>query len=141
VQLGDPITKEPLIHACLEANEKKLLSGFKDLGGGGLSCVCGEMALDAGVGAEIQLDQVHVKAPDMKPWEVWVSESQERMMVTVRPETVEKVLSIASKWDVEARLVGKAIAEKKVRVLWHDQLVFDMDSEFLYGGPVYNRPM
>lgn len=141
VQLGDPITKEPLIHACLEANEKKLLSGFKDLGGGGLSCVCGEMALDAGVGAQIELDQVHLKAPDMKPWEIWVSESQERMMVTVLPENVDKVLAIASKWDVEARVVGRAIPDKRVVVKWHGETVFEMDSEFLYGGPVYNRPM
>ncbi len=141
VQLGDPITKEPLIHACLEANERKLLTGFKDLGGGGLSCVCGEMALDAGVGAEIHLDQVHLKAPDMKPWEIWVSESQERMMVTVLPENVEKVLAIASKWDVEARVIGTAIPHKTVRVMWKGSVVFEMDSEFLYGGPVYNRPM
>src|SRR5438067_6056847 len=138
VQLGDPITKEPLIHLCLELNEKKLLTGMKDLAGGGRACVCGEMALDAGLGADIKIDQVHLKAPDMKPWEIWVSESQERMMVTVRPETVDKVLSIANKWDVEARVVGTAIPEKKVKVHWHGQLVFDMDSEFLYGGPVYN---
>jgi phosphoribosylformylglycinamidine synthase len=141
VQLGDPITKEPLIHACLEANERKLLSGFKDLGGGGLSCVCGEMALDAGVGAEIHLDQVHLKAPDMKPWEIWVSESQERMMVTVKAENVEAVLAIANKWDVEARVVGTAVQHKVVRVMWNGHVVFEMDSEFLYGGPVYNRPM
>lgn len=141
VQLGDPITKEPLIHACLEMNERKMLTGMKDLGGGGLSCVCGEMALDAGVGAEIHLDQVHLKASNMKPWEIWVSESQERMMVTVRPEQVDAVLDVANKWDVEARVVGTAIPDKKVRVLFNGFLCFEMDSEFLYGGPVYHRPM
>lgn len=141
VQLGDPITKEPLIHACLEANERKLLTGMKDLGGGGLSCVCGEMALDAGLGAEIDLDAVHLKAPDMKPWEIWVSESQERMMVTVRPEQVDAVLAICDKWDVEARVLGTAIPDKIVRVKWGGSVIFEMDSEFLYGGPVYERPM
>ena len=141
VQLGDPITKEPLIHACLELNERKLLTGMKDLGGGGLSCVCGEMALDAGVGAEVHLDQVHLKASSMKPWEIWVSESQERMMVTCKPDQVNAVLDVASKWDVEARVVGTAIPEKRVRVLYNGFLCFDMDSEFLYGGPVYHRPM
>ncbi|HVM44331.1 MAG TPA: phosphoribosylformylglycinamidine synthase subunit PurL, partial [Candidatus Thermoplasmatota archaeon] len=141
VQLGDPITKEPLIHACLELNERKLLTGMKDLGGGGLSCVCGEMALDAGVGAEMHLDQVHLKASNMKPWEIWVSESQERMMVTCRPEQVNAVLDVAAKWDVEARVVGTAIPDKRVRVLYNGFLCFDMDSEFLYGGPVYHRPM
>ena len=141
VQLGDPITKEPLIHACLEANAKKLLTGFKDLGGGGLSCVCGEMALDAGLGTVIDLDRVHLKAPSMRPWEIWVSESQERMMVTVRPEDVEKVLGIARKWDVEANVVGEAVAERIVRVRWHGETVFEMDGVFLYGGPVYDRPV
>jgi phosphoribosylformylglycinamidine synthase II len=141
VQLGDPITKEPLIHASLELNERKLLTGMKDLGGGGLSCVCGEMALDAGLGADINLDKVHLKAADMKPWEIWVSESQERMMVTVLPKDVDKVLAIANKWDVEARVIGTAIPEKKVVVRWGGAPVFEMDSEFLYGGPVYNRPM
>jgi len=141
VQLGDPITKEPLIHACLEMNERKLLTGMKDLGGGGLSCVCGEMALDAGVGAEIHLDQVHLKAPDMKPWEIWVSESQERMMVTVLPDQVDAVLAVANKWDVEARVIGTAIPEKVVKVMWKGHVVFEMESEYLYGGPVYHRPM
>ncbi|MBU3901956.1 MAG: phosphoribosylformylglycinamidine synthase II, partial [Candidatus Thermoplasmatota archaeon] len=61
VQLGDPIMKEPLIHACLECVEKKLLNGMKDLGGGGLSCVVGEMALAAGFGADVQLDSVPLK--------------------------------------------------------------------------------
>ncbi|HET6404466.1 MAG TPA: phosphoribosylformylglycinamidine synthase subunit PurL [Candidatus Thermoplasmatota archaeon] len=141
VQLGDPITKEPLIHASLELNERKLITGMKDLGGGGLSCVCGEMALDAGVGAEIHLDQVHLKASNMKPWEIWVSESQERMMVTCRPDQVNAVLDVAAKWDVEARVVGQAIPDKRVRVMFNGFLCFDMDSEFLYGGPVYHRPM
>ena len=141
VQLGDPITKEPLIHACLELNERKLLTGMKDLGGGGLSCVSGEMALDAGVGAEIHLDKVHLKAPDMKPWEIWVSESQERMMVTVLPGNVQHVLDICDKWDVEAAVIGTAIKDKTVRVYWKRDVVFEMQSEFLYGGPVYNRPM
>ncbi|MHB8604146.1 MAG: phosphoribosylformylglycinamidine synthase subunit PurL [Thermoplasmatota archaeon] len=140
VQLGDPITKEPLIHACLELNEKGLLTGMKDLGGGGLSCVSGEMALDAGLGAVIELDRVPTKAPGMKPWEIWVSESQERMMVTVRPENVERVLGIARKWDVIATDIGEAVAEKKVVVRWHGETAFEMDSEFLYGGPVYERP-
>lgn len=141
VQLGDPITKEPLIHASLELNERKLITGMKDLGGGGLSCVCGEMALDAGVGAEIHLDQVHLKASNMKPWEIWVSESQERMMVTTHAEHLDAVLSVCEKWDVEARVVGTAIPEKRVKVLYNGFPCFDMDSEFLYDGPVYHRPM
>ena len=141
VQLGDPITKEPLIHVSLELNDRKMITGMKDLGGGGLSCVAGEMALDAGVGCVVDLDKVHLKAADMKPWEIWVSESQERMMVTTTPEQVADVLAVADKWDVDAHVVGRVIPEKVVRVQWHGAEIFEMDSEYLYGGPVYERPM
>jgi phosphoribosylformylglycinamidine synthase II len=140
VQLGDPITKEPTIHVCLEANDKGLLDGMKDLGGGGLSCVVGEMALAAGFGAEVQLEKVPLKEEDMSPWEIWVSESQERMMFAVKPENLDVVLYICKKWDVEANVIGKVIPEKILRVFWDGQKIFEMDLEFLTGGPVYCRP-
>ena len=140
VQLGDPITKEPTIHVCLEANEKGLLDGMKDLGGGGLSCVVGEMALAAGFGAEVQLEKVPLKEEDMAPWEIWVSESQERMMFAVKPENLDEVLYICKKWDVEANVIGKVIPEKTLRVFWQDQKIFEMDLEYLTGGPSYCRP-
>ncbi|HLF05624.1 MAG TPA: AIR synthase-related protein, partial [Thermoplasmata archaeon] len=94
VQLGDAITKEPLIHAVREAVERKLISGMKDLGGGGLSCVVGEMALAAGLGAEVDLERVPLKEEGMEPWEIWVSESQERMMLSVPPENLAAVREI-----------------------------------------------
>lgn len=140
VQLGDPITKEPVIHACLEVNERGLLEGMKDLGGGGLSCVCGEMALAAGLGAEIDLDKVPLKEDDMLPWEIWVSESQERMMLAVAPENLEEVLHVCKNWDVEANVIGQVIPEKTLKVNWEGEKVFEMDLEFLTGGPQYCRP-
>ncbi len=141
VQLGDPITKEPTIHACLEVNQKGLITGMKDLGGGGLSCVVGEMALDAGgCGADVDLDKVPLKEDGLAPWEIWVSESQERMMVTCRPENVQKVLEIFDMWDVLATPVAKTTDMAHTRLFWKGELIFDMDLEFLTGGPVYNRP-
>ncbi len=139
VQLGDPITKEPLIHASLELNRKKLLQGMKDFGGGGLSCVAGEMALAAGYGAEIQLDKVPVKEPGMAPWEIWVSESQERMMYAVKEENVERVLQICKKWDVEASVIGRVIPEKRINVYYNGVGIMDLDLEFQTGGPTYCR--
>jgi phosphoribosylformylglycinamidine synthase subunit PurL len=141
VQLGDPITKEPLIHACLEIVEKRLVQGMKDFGGGGLSCVCSEMAHDAGLGAEVQLDKVPLKEAGLAPWEIWVSESQERMMVAVKPENVDEVLHIFRKWDVTAVVVGRVIKEPVVRVLYHGEKVLEMDLTFQTGGPVYDRPV
>jgi len=140
VQLGDPITKEPLMHLCLELNEKKLLSGMKDLGGGGLSCVVGELALDGGFGASVDLEKVPLKVGNMAPWEIWVSESQERMMFTVKPENVEKVLARCEAWDVEAVTIGEVIAEKRNIVRYNGIEILNLDLEFTTGGPVYKRP-
>jgi phosphoribosylformylglycinamidine synthase len=139
VQLGDPILKEPLIHACLEAAERGLLNGMKDLGGGGLSCVVGEMALAGGFGAEVELEKVPLKEEGLAPWEMWVSESQERMMLAVAPENVEKILHIFKLYDVLATPVAKVIKEKIVRVKYHDEVVLELDLEFLTAGPEYCR--
>jgi len=138
VQVGDPITKEPLIHATLECNRKGLLEGLKDFGGGGLSCVCGELAYEAGFGAEIHLDDVPLKEEGLAPWEVWVSESQERMMFLVDPKNVEKVLHICKQWDVNAVPIGKVIKEKITRVFYKGNKILEMDMDFLTGGPVYD---
>ena len=140
VQLGDPITKEPVMHACFEVNAKHLITGMKDLGGGGLSCVVGEMALDAGCGADVDLEKVPLKESGLAPWEIWVSESQERMMCTCKPENVDKVLEIFEMWDVLATPIARTTDKKRTRLFWDGELIFDMDLEFLTGGPVYNRP-
>jgi len=138
VQVGDPITKEPVIHTTLECNRKGLLEGLKDFGGGGLSCVCGELAYAAGFGAEIHLDDIPLKEEGLHPWEIWVSESQERMMFLVKPENVDKVLHICKQWDVTAVPVGKVIKEKITRVFYKGEKILEMDLDFLTGGPVYD---
>jgi phosphoribosylformylglycinamidine synthase len=140
VQLGNPIMKEPLIHACLEIVEKGLLTGMKDLGGGGLSCVIGEMALAAGFGAEVYLDKVPLKEEGMAPWEIWISESQERMMLTVKPEYIDEVLYIFSKWDIPATVVGRVMEEKVLRIYYRGYLIYEMDIDFVVSGPEYCRP-
>ena len=140
VQLGDPITKEPLMHLCLELNEMGILTGMKDLGGGGLSCVVGELALDGGFGARVDLEKVHLKVENMPPWEIWVSESQERMMFTVTPKNVEKVLERCKAWDVEAVTIGEVIAEKRNIVNYNEVEILNLDLDFTTGGPVYKRP-
>ena len=113
---------------------------MKDLGGGGLSCVIGEMALDAGCGADVDLEKVPLKEAGLAPWEIWVSESQERMMVTCKEENVEKILQIFEMWDVPATVVARTTDQPRTRIFWEGQPIFDMDLEFLTGGPVYNRP-
>jgi len=138
VQVGDPITKEPVIHATLECNRKGLLEGLKDFGGGGLSCVSGELAYAAGFGAEIVLDDVPLKEEGLSPWEIWISESQERMMFLVAPKNVDEVLHICKQWDVTAAVVGQVIAEKITRVIYKGIKILEMDMDFFTGGPVYD---
>ncbi|UCE91547.1 MAG: phosphoribosylformylglycinamidine synthase subunit PurL [Methanobacteriota archaeon] len=140
VQLGDPIMKEPVMHAVLEANEKGLVNGMKDLGGGGLSCVVGEIALAGGCGAEVDLTKVPLKEEGLAPWEIWVSESQERMMLSVSRRNVDKVLHIFKLWDVPATPVGGTIKEKRVRLYYEGVKVFDLELDFLTAGPEYCRP-
>jgi phosphoribosylformylglycinamidine synthase subunit PurL len=139
VQLGDPILKEPLVHACVESAQAGLLDGLKDLGGGGLSCVIGEMALAGGLGAEVDLEKVPLKEEGLAPWEIWVSESQERMMLAVRPENVEPVLRIFDLYDVPATVIGRVIPETTCRVRYQGVIVLEMDLAFYTGGPEYSR--
>jgi len=140
VQLGDPIMKEPLIHAVLDVGRKHLITGMKDLGGGGLSCVCGELAYAAGFGVEVQLDRVPLKEEGLSPWEIWVSESQERMMLAVTDDNLEEVLHIFKFYDVPATVVGRVIEEKAAKVFFQGVKVLDLDLDFLTAGPEYCRP-
>jgi len=139
VQLGDPITKEPLIHACLEANSRGLLTGLKDFGGGGMSCVVGEMAHSSGFGARVDIDKVMLKVTNMAPWEIWVSESQERMLMTVKPENLEEVLAIFRMWDVEATVIGEVTDTKRMEVFYNNKKIYDMDLDFQTGAIEYDR--
>ena len=140
VQLGDPIMKEPLIHAVLEVGRRKLITGMKDLGGGGLSCVCGELAFAAGFGVEVRLDRVPLKEEGLAPWEIWVSESQERMMLAVTDDNLDEVLHVFRFYDVPATIIGKVIEEKVARVFFRGVRVLELDLDFLTAGPEYCRP-
>ncbi len=140
VQLGDPVLKEALIHACLELISAKLVTGMKDLGGGGLSCVVGEMALDAGCGVDVDMEVIPLKESGMAPWEIWISESQERMMCSCKPEDAEAVLETFAFWDIEATPIGRTTDTPRARLYWDGTRIFDMDLVFLTGGPVYDRP-
>ncbi len=140
VQLGDPITKEPLIHACLEVNDRGLVSGIKDLGGGGLSCVVGEIALAGECGADVQLDRVPLKEEGLAPWEIWVSESQERMMLATPEENIDAVLEVFDLWDIPATVIGRVVKEQRVRLTYHGEEIYELDLDFLTKGPEYCRP-
>jgi len=112
VQVGDPITKEPLMHAISEANELGLISGMKDLGGGGLSCAVSEMSHAGGCGADVHLERVKLKEEGLDGWEIWVSESQERFLIAVSGDNVEGLLAIFDKWDIDAVVIGQTFKKR-----------------------------
>ena len=105
-----------------------------------ITCSSKEMSAAGKHGMELWLDKVPTRQKNMKDWEILLSESQERMMFTVKPEDVQTVLDRCNAWDVEAVAIGEVIKEKRNIVRFHNTEILNLDLEFTTGGPVYNRP-
>jgi len=116
VQLGNPIVKEPLIRASIEAYDAGLVQGVKDLGGGGLASASGELVNAGGFGSRIDLARVPLREESLLPWEIWISESQERMLFDVRPKDVQELLAVFHRHDVPATDIG-TVAEAPYETL------------------------
>ncbi len=133
VQIGDPITQRRMTDFLLEARDLGLFKGITDNGAGGLSSSLGEMAQSSG-GVRIELDCCPLKYPGLAPWEILVSESQERMSLAVDPATVEELLALARRRDVEATVIGEFTAGGSVEVRHHGRLVGMLPLSFLHDG-------
>jgi phosphoribosylformylglycinamidine synthase len=142
VQVGDPFYEKLLIEACLELIRAGLLVGFQDLGAGGISCPTAEMTSKAGTGMRFWIDRVHRREASMEPFEVMISESQERMMAVVEPAQVDRVLEICARWGLEARVVGEVTETKRLEVVDDEgSTLADAPVDALAEeGPVYERP-
>ncbi len=139
VQIANPIEEEKLKRAILEIRRQKLGSAITDLGGGGLSCAAGEMAYRSGCGVHIELGRVLLKYPGMAPWEIYVSESQERMLLSVREKNLEKVFEIFESEGVEATLIGEFTEGNAVTVDYRGYTVANLGLDFLFGPPKARR--
>lgn len=139
VQLGNPIIEEPLIHAILEIVQERLIDGMKDLGGGGLSSSVGEMCFAGGTGAVIQLDNVLLKDRHMAPWEIWVSESQERMLLAADGKNLKRISEIFNSWDIEFATIGEVVDGSNLKIIYGGETIMDLPLSFLTSGPVYCR--
>ncbi len=106
VQIGDPFTEKKLLECCLELLDRELLVSLQDLGAAGLTSAASEMASKGGVGLTLDLCQIPLREPDMEPFEIMVSESQERMLCVARPERVGEVLGLCERWEVPATTIG-----------------------------------
>jgi len=139
VQIANPIEEEKLKRAIIEICDKELGSAITDLGGGGLSCATGEMAHRSNCGIQVELEKVPLKHLGMSPWEIYVSESQERMLLSVREENLQKVLEIFESEDIEATPVGKFTDNRKLQAYYRGQAIAELDLHFLFNPPKARR--
>ena len=133
VQIGDPITQKKMIDFLLEARDEGLLQSLTDNGAGGLSSSLGEMAEESG-GIEVDLDRCPVKYDGLTPWEIWVSESQERMSAAVAPDDMKRFLELAALHDVEATAIGTFTDDGTIVLRWEGRTAGFLDLAFLHDG-------
>ena len=142
VQVGDPLAEKLLIEACLELIASDLVVGIQDLGAGGISCPTSEMSSKASTGMRIDIDKVHRREPGMEPFEVMISESQERMLVVVDPAKLQRVLEVCARWDLLASVVGEVTTGDAVEVVDAALEVARVPAHALAEeGPVYERAL
>lgn len=138
VQVGDPFIKKILIEATLEILKLDDVLACQDCGAAGLLSSTSEMAYKGECGMELYLDKVHLREKDMEPWEIMLSESQERMIFVTTKEGVNKVLELAKKYEIPAHEIGKTIAEQEYRLFWHDEMVANVSPSILNNGILYD---
>jgi phosphoribosylformylglycinamidine synthase len=141
VQVGDPFTEKLLLEACLEIFQTDALVGIQDMGAAGLTSSSIEMAGRAGSGIDLHLDKVPRREEGMTPYEVMLSESQERMVIVAKTGREQEVLDIFHKWDLDAAVIGQVTGTGRVRLFDHGVQVADMPVKPLTeSAPIYDRP-
>jgi phosphoribosylformylglycinamidine synthase II len=142
VQVGDPFVEKLLLEACLEAMQTGSVVAIQDMGAAGLTCSTTEMASRGGTGIEIDLAKVPQRETGMTPYEIMLSESQERMLLVAEKGREHEVLAVFKKWGLDAMVVGQVTDGGLVRVKVHDKTVAEIPAHPLAEeGPVYNRPL
>ena len=139
VQIGDPFEESKVLECCLELLEKGLLVSLQDLGAAGLTSSAGEMASAGGVGIDLDVALVPLREADMEPFEIMVSESQERMLAVVEPDKVAAVLAVCEKWQTGSAEIGVVTDSGQIRILRNGNVVGEMPVEALVDGcPLYD---
>src|SRR5438067_2134249 len=139
VQIGDPFTEKKLLECCLELLDRELLTSLQDLGAAGLTSAASEMASKGGVGLDIDVSSVPLRERGMEPFEIMVSESQERMLCVVAPEHVADVLEVCLRWETLATAIGLVTDGDDVRVRDRDRLVGELPVSVLVDDcPLYD---
>ncbi len=129
VQVGDPFTGKRLIEVSLELVERGLVVALQDCGAAGLASSLSEMARSAGI--DVHLDRVPLREEEMEPWEVMISESQERMVAVVSPELVPEVEAVCARWELHAATIGEVTGDGRLRALWEGEVVGEIEARLL----------
>ncbi len=142
VQVGDPFLEKLLLEACLEAMQTGAIVGIQDMGAAGLTCSTCEMGARGNVGTEIELDLVPQRETGMTPYEIMLSESQERMLLVAQKGREQEVFRVFEKWGLDAVEVGRVTSDGKMRVLHHGEVVAEIPNQALTDdAPIYKRPL
>jgi len=142
VQVGDPFTEKLLLEACLEIMDTDAIVGIQDMGAAGLTSSSFEMAGRGGTGVRMELDRVPVRESGMTPYEIMLSESQERMLIVAKKGREEEVVRVFERWDLNAAVVGEVTDDGFVRLIWHGEEVAAIPVDPISTeAPVYERPI
>ena len=132
VQIGAPITEKKVTDVVIRSRDRRLYHAITDCGAGGFSSAIGEMS--AKTGAYIELEKAPLKYQGLAPWEIWLSEAQERMILAVPPSALDELLAICAIEEVEACVLGSFTSDHRLKLTYHGQIVADMDMTFLHDG-------
>ena len=132
VQIGAPITEKKVAEVIIQARDHQLYSAITDCGAGGFSSAIGEMGAETGV--RVELEKAPLKYQGLDPWEIWLSEAQERMVLAVPPEKLDQLLEICAIEEVEASVIGTFTGNHRLIVSFQGQIVADIDMAFLHSG-------
>ncbi|WP_211328960.1 phosphoribosylformylglycinamidine synthase subunit PurL [Thermomonospora umbrina] len=141
VQVGDPFMEKLLIECCMEIYREDLVVGIQDLGAAGVSCATTELAAAGTGGMRVVLDAVPLRDATLRPEEILMSESQERMMAVVSPDKVDRFLEICAKWEIPATVIGEVTDTGRLVMTWRGEVIVDIPPGTAADeGPVYERP-
>ena len=141
VQVGDPFTEKLLIEACLEAGKTGAIVAIQDMGAAGLTSSSSEMPSHGGLGIELDLDKVPLREANLTPYEILLSESQERMLIVAKRGREAELQAVFEKWDLHAVVIGRITDDQRWRARWHGQVVADIPIGALADdAPLYDRP-
>ncbi|HVF10332.1 MAG TPA: phosphoribosylformylglycinamidine synthase subunit PurL, partial [Abditibacteriaceae bacterium] len=140
VQIGDPFAEKCLLEACLEAITTGAIVGLKDMGAAGLTCTTSEMSAAGGVGMDIDLGQVPLRESDMEPFEIMMSESQERMLAVVQQGRESEIITLFQKWGLHAAVLGRVTDDGLLRLTHGGKVVAEATAASLADAPLYDLP-